>query len=83
VKRKWWFLAANPSKPDSELARLAGTRTSYDDMAVGVWFATTDVYKAGMYWVVVHPEHSEAHEVFWGHFYLTDDLEYQTPFDKQ
>ena len=36
----------------------------------------------GPYWVVVYPEHSAAHEAFWSHFYLTDDFEYQTIFDK-
>lgn len=82
-KRRFWYLTADPKKPSDELARLASAKTSDDHVGVGVWFATTEDHPSGMYWVVVYPEHSPAHEAFWSHFYLTDDFEYQTPFGKQ
>jgi hypothetical protein len=87
-KRKQWYLAADPSKPDSELPQITAAMTTarwqrgHDHVAVGVWFATTDAYPAGMYWVVVYPEHSEGYEGFWSHFYLTDGYQYMTRFDK-
>jgi len=61
---------------------LANEKTSYDHVPVGAWFAATQDHPSGIYWVVVYPEHSAAHEAFWSHFYLTDDFEYQTPFGK-
>jgi hypothetical protein len=81
-KRKFWYLAADPQEPNDELTRLAKAKTGYNHVGVGVWFARTQQYPSGMYWVVVYPEHSAAHEAFWSHFYLTDDFEYQTPFGK-
>lgn len=80
--RKFWYLTPDPNKPSDELVRMATEKTSYDHVGVGVWFATTEAYPSGMYWVVVYPEHGAAHEAFWSHFYLTDDFEYQTVFDK-
>lgn len=78
--RKFWYLTADPKNANDELVRLAKTKTSFDHVAVGAWFATTPQYPSGMYWIVVYPEHSAAHEAFWGHFYLTDDFEYETSF---
>jgi hypothetical protein len=79
---KFLYLSSNPIEPSDELAQLAGTRTTFDNVAVGVWFAVTETHPSGMYWVIVYPEHSSVHEGFWSHFYLTDDFEYQTVFDK-
>ncbi len=79
---KYWYLSSNPNEPSDELAQLAGKRTTLTHVTVGVWFAKSEPYPDGMYWVVVYPEHSAVHEAFWSHFYLTDDFEYQTAFDK-
>ena len=80
--RKFWYLTADPEKPNEELVHLAKEKAGDDHVAVGVWFATTQQYPSGMYWVVVYPEHSAIHEGLWSHFYLTDDFEYQTSFGK-
>lgn len=82
TKHKIWYLASDPAKPTEELARLAGEKTDRHHVTVGVWFAATGTYPNGAYWVVVYPEHGAAHEAFWSHFYLTDDFEYQTIFDR-
>lgn len=77
------YLTADPEKPNDELMRLARSNFSHDHIAVGVWFAATQQYPSGMYWVVVYDEDSGAKEAFWSHFYLTDAFEYETIFDKQ
>ena len=82
TKYKIWYLTADPDEPTEDLARLARQRTDRDHVAVGIWFATTAAYPSGAYWIVVYPEHGAAHEAFWSHFYLSDDFEYQTIFDK-
>jgi hypothetical protein len=61
---------------------MAAEKTGFDHVAVGVWFAKTEKYPTGTYWVVVQPEYGAAHEAFWSHWYLTDAFEYQTIFDK-
>ncbi len=81
-KRKSSYITADPKEPNPELTRVANIVTNRDHVAVGVWFAKTQEYPSGMYWVLIYPEHSAAHEAFWKHFYLTDDFEYATAFDK-
>jgi hypothetical protein len=82
ASRKNWYMAADPLQPSDELSLLANEKTGYDHISVGVWFAKTDKYPSGMYWIVVWPEYGAAHEAFWSHWYLTDTFEYQTGFDK-
>jgi hypothetical protein len=82
ARNVFWYLSADPTRANDDLVRLAGQKVTYDHVAVGVWFSRTEVYPSGMYWVVVSTEHGAAHEAFWSHFYLTDDFEYQTNFDK-
>ena len=81
--RKLWYLTAEPKKTNDELTRLAKLKTSDGHVGVGAWFAKTPQYPSGMYRVVVYPEHGAAHEVFWSHFYLTDEFEYQTSFGRR
>jgi hypothetical protein len=83
AKQKSWYSISDPKVAAEELARIAQQKTDYDHVGVGVWFAATEAYPNGRYWVVVYPENSAAHEAVWSHFYLTDDFEYQTMFDKQ
>jgi hypothetical protein len=80
---KSWYLTANPAEGNGELEQLALQKTEFDHVSVGVWFARTEAYPSGWYWVVVLPEHSAVHEAVWSHFYLTDDFEYQTIFSKR
>jgi len=82
-KFKHWYMTPDPHGLNDELVRIANENTVNDHVAVGVWFATTEAYPSGMYWVVVNQEWSAAHEAFWGHFYLTDAFEYQSPWNKR
>lgn len=77
------YLTADPETPNDALTRLAKINSNHDHVAVGVWFAATQRFPSGMYWVVVYDEDGAAKEAFWSHFYLTDAFEYETPFDKQ
>lgn len=78
-----WYLTADPEKPNDALTRLAKSNSNHDHVAVGVWFAATQQYPSGMYWIVVYDEDGAAKEAFWSHFYLTDAFEYETYFNKQ
>lgn len=80
--RKNWYVASDPQAAAAEISDIATYLTPYRSVGVGVWFARTAQFPDGAYWVVVYPEHSAAHEAFWGHFYLTDDFEYVTLFDR-
>jgi hypothetical protein len=81
-REKLWYLTEDPAKPSHDLANLAKVRTSNDHVAVGIWFGATKDASKAMFWVVVMPEPSGAHEAFMSHFCVTDACEYQTVFDK-
>lgn len=79
---KLWYVTLDPQVLSPNLKELAASEVKYSSVGVGVWYAVSEQYPAGAYWVVIYPEHSAAHEAFWSHFYLTDTFEYQTRFDK-
>ncbi len=82
TKYKIWYLTTDPTEPTPELSRLAHQRTERHHVAVGVWFATTESYPHGAYWVVVYPEVNIVHEAFWTHFPLIDEGYYDNIFDR-
>jgi hypothetical protein len=81
-KEKLWYSTDDPTKQNDTLATLAQIRTNYDHVAVGIWFSTTKTVPKDTFWVVVMPEQGAAREAFQSHFYVTDDFEYATVFDK-
>ncbi|SRR6266849_353802 len=80
--RNYWDVVIDPKALESEIKRIATAPTAYDNVSVGVWYASNVQYPSGAYWVLIYPEHSAAYEAFRGHFYLTDSFEYVTRFDK-
>lgn len=82
TKYKIWYITSDPAKPTDDLEMLSREATDRRHVAVGVWFATTQEYPNGAYWVVVYPEVSVLHEAFWTHFPLIDEGYYDTIFDK-
>jgi hypothetical protein len=80
TKRKYWYSTADPRSSNPELTQIALQPADRHSVGVGVWYVADAKHPDGTYWVVVYPENSAVHEAFWGHFYLTDDFEYQTVF---
>jgi hypothetical protein len=81
-KDRLWYTTDDPAQQNDAIVNLAKIATNYGHIAVGIWFGRGKTVSKDTFWAVVVPEHSAAHEAFWSHFYLTDDFEYQTAFNK-
>ncbi len=82
IHRRLWYSTQAPTVDYSELERISYIETQRDHFGVGAWFLIDDKHPHGTYWIIVYPEHSASSEWLRRRFYLTDDFEYVTPFDK-